>query len=93
MQTRAQIDLDNQWAATGYEELGISFDHTQAPDTLRRFLDGETSDKRAQAQNEKAAGEWEEKAAAARAAVKAEAIAAWLGIAVIALGILAILYL
>ena len=26
--SREQVELDRQWAATGYEELGIGFDHT-----------------------------------------------------------------
>ena len=26
--TRRQVELDRQWAETGYEELGIGFDHT-----------------------------------------------------------------
>jgi len=26
--TRRQVELDRQWSETGYEELGIGFDHT-----------------------------------------------------------------
>jgi hypothetical protein len=28
MPTRRQVELDRQWSETGYEELGIGFDHT-----------------------------------------------------------------
>jgi hypothetical protein len=92
-QTKHQTELDNRWHDTGYEELGISFDPSRAPNTLRRFLVGETSDQRAQAQNEEARQEWEEKEQAARAAARLEKFALWVGIPVIVLAIVEILCL
>ena len=92
-QTKHQTDLDNQWTRTGYEELGISFDPSRAPNTLQRFLIGETSDQRAQAQNEEARQEWEEKEQATRAAARLEKFALWVGIPVIVLAIVEILCL
>jgi hypothetical protein len=93
MQTRKQIDLDNRWAHTGYEELGISFDPSRAPNTLQRFLVGETSDQRAQAQNEEARQEWGKKEQATRATARLEKFALWVGIPVIVLAIVEILCL
>lgn len=92
-QTKHQTDLDNQWTRTGYEDLGIGFNPSQAPNTLQRFLVGETSDQRAQAQNEEARQEWEEKEQAARAAARLEKFALWVGIPVIVLAIVEILCL
>ena len=67
MQTREQIDLDNLWAATGYEDLGIGFNHSQpCPDSLRRFLDGEETDLKANRERQQAADYWDAKDNASR---------------------------
>ena len=91
MQTKHQTDLDNRWTRTGYEELGIGFN--RSPESLRRLLNGETSDQHAQAQNEEAHREWETKEQAAQAAARLEKFALWVGIPAIVLAIVEILCL
>ena len=93
MDLREQIDLNNRWTRTGYEEFGIGFDHSQpCPGTLRRFLDGETSDRRTQAQHKEAAdylNQWNSQ----RAAARLETFAKVAGIITLIVFILVMLYL
>ena len=93
MQTREQIDLNNQWTRTGYEELGIGFNHSQpCPGALRRFLDGETSDRRAQAQHDEAA-DYLNQRNSQRAAARLETFAKVAGIITLIVFVLVMLYL
>ena len=88
-QTKQQTDLNNRWHSTGYEDLGIGFN--RSPESLRRLLNGETSDQRAQAQHKKAAdylNQWNSQ----RAAERLETFAKVAGIITLIVFVLVMLY-
>ncbi len=67
--------------------------YQQTPGTLRRFLDGETSDQRAQAQHNEAAGYYLNQQHSQRAAARLETFAKVAGIITLIVFVLVMLYL